>query len=374
MAHLLLSQVSKTYDSGVQALAPVDLEVKDGQLIVLVGPSGCGKSTLLRIIAGLEASSGGDLLLDGISVTKMAPKDRDVAMVFQSYALYPHLTVRQNLEFGLKMRGVPKIDRHREVESVADLLGLQTLLERRPPQLSGGQQQRVALGRAIVRRPKLFLLDEPFSNLDATLRASTRTELLRLHRRLRATTIFVTHDQVEAMSMADVLVVLKDGKLQQIGAPLDVYRRPANQFVAQFIGFPPMNLIDGIVCRNGRAVDVLGTTLPTPIPSSDGQRITLGLRAEHVALAGTSDAGDHSVAAKIILLEPLGNEILTTCLAGGQDLVMRLPASMAVRLGQEVRLSLRLDNAIWFDHRSGKRLDLLDSGARHSLNEVTLQE
>ncbi len=374
MAQLSLRRVSKTYDSGVQALYPVDLEVADGQLVVLVGPSGCGKSTLLRIIAGLEQSTGGELLIDGQPVTNTPPKDRDVAMVFQNYALYPHLTVRQNLEFALKMRGVPSADRDREVTMVAELLGLNELLNRRPPQLSGGQQQRVALGRAIVRRPKLFLLDEPFSNLDATLRASTRTELLRLHRRLHATTVFVTHDQIEAMSMADVLMVLKAGVVQQIGAPLDVYRRPANQFVAQFIGFPPMNLIEGSVCEGGHAVEVLGTRVPNPTRvCSDGDRVTLGLRAEHIATVAGKNLGssDHIVTGKVILLEPLGNEILTTCLAGGQDLITRIPVSAPLRLGQEVRLALSMNEAVWFDPASG---DSLQPAAGNALNEVALQE
>lgn len=375
MAHLSLSQVSKTYDSGVQALSPVDLEVFDGQLVVLVGPSGCGKSTLLRILAGLETSTTGSLLLDGRALSEIPPKDRDVAMVFQSYALYPHLTVRQNLEFGLKMRGVPPADRHREVESVADLLGLHTLLQRRPPQLSGGQQQRVALGRAIVRRPKLFLLDEPFSNLDATLRASTRTELLRLHRRLRATTILVTHDQVDAMTMADLLVVMNKGKIQQVGRPLDVYRRPANQFVAQFIGFPPMNLIDGIVCGGGTAIDVLGTKVASPTPALDGQRLTLGLRAENITLTAGPAGRDRVVAAKVLLLEPLGNEILFTCLAGGQDVTIRLPSSSNLQPGDEIQLSLDLDNAVWFHPETELALPhSLDSAAGHALNEVALQQ
>ncbi len=357
MAHLSLSQVSKTYDSGVQALSPVDLEVADGQMVVLVGPSGCGKSTLLRIIAGLESCTGGTLSLDGVPFTHTPPRDRDVAMVFQSYALYPHLTVRQNLEFALKMRRVPTAERDHQVANVSELLGLQTLLDRRPPQLSGGQQQRVALGRAIVRRPKLFLLDEPFSNLDATLRASTRTELLRLHRRLGATTIFVTHDQVEAMSMADVLVVLKDGKVQQIGAPLDVYRLPANPFVAQFIGFPPMNLIEAVVTGSDPSAEALGTRFPAPVTSRHGDRITLGLRAEDISLASSGLSADHLISAKVVLLEPLGNEILTTCLAVGHDLVMRLPSSTCLRVGQEVRLAIRLENAVWFDAASGHRLN-----------------
>ncbi len=353
MAQLSLIDVAKTYGSGVQALWPINLEVSDGQMVVLVGPSGCGKSTLLRIIAGLESSTGGFLLIDGVPVTHTPPKDRDVAMVFQNYALYPHLTVRENLEFGLKMRGTPRAERNRQVASAAELLGLDKLLDRRPPQLSGGQQQRVALGRAIVRRPKLFLLDEPFSNLDATLRASTRTELLRLHRRLHATTVFVTHDQIEAMSMADVLVVMKDGKVQQVGAPLDVYRCPANQFVAQFIGFPAMNLIDGVVSAGGNIVDVLGTSVPSPGGTSPGDRVTLGLRAEHIAVHRSGSVPGHVVSAKVILLEPLGNEILTTCLAGGQDLIMRLPSSTNLRPGHEVRLALSLEDAVWFNSESG---------------------
>ena len=327
--------------------------MKDGQFVVLVGPSGCGKSTLLRIIAGLEQPTGGSISLDGSPVDHLPAKERDVAMVFQNYALYPHFTVRQNLEFGLKMRGMRTPDRVREVDQVADLLHLTGLLDRRPPELSGGQQQRVALGRAIVRRPKLFLMDEPFSNLDATLRASTRTELLRLHRRLRATTIFVTHDQVEAMSMADVLVVLKDGKVQQIGAPLDVYRRPANRFVAQFIGSPPMNLLECTVGPDGQTVQIDGCRLPaSPRMLRPGDPLTLGLRAEHICLYKDQDEPGWIAPAKVILLEPLGNEVLATCLLGGQDVVLRLPASSTVQVGQEVRLALHLEEAVWFEEDS----------------------
>ncbi len=358
MAELSLNGVSKTYDSGVQALSPVHLKVEDGQFVVLVGPSGCGKSTLLRMIAGLESVSSGVLALDGVPINDLPPKSRDVAMVFQNYALYPHLTVSQNLEFSLKMRGVARDERRRAITSAAELLQLTELLDRRPSQLSGGQQQRVALGRAIVRRPKLFLLDEPFSNLDATLRASTRTELIRLHRRIRTTTIFVTHDQVEAMSMADVLVVLQGGNVQQIGAPLDVYRRPANRFVAQFIGSPPMNLIEVNFGHGGHEVEIAGHRLPAPSNLSANRRnVTLGLRAEHVQLRPSGSASDRSLfPAKVILLEPLGNEILATCLLGGQDLTIRLPASATVRPGQDVWLALDLDQAVWFDGESGVSL------------------
>ena len=350
MAHLSLRRVSKTYDSGVKALQPVDLEVTDGQLAVLVGPSGCGKSTLLRIIAGLEAPTSGQVLIDDAEVTNTQPKDRDVAMVFQNYALYPHMTVRENLGFALKMRGTPAEQRSREVDAVAELLELKDMLDRRPPQLSGGQQQRVALGRAIVRRPKLFLFDEPFSNLDATLRASTRTELLRLHRRLQATAVFVTHDQVEAMTMADVLVVMKGGRVLQIGAPLEVYRRPANLFVAQFIGFPPMNLLNPEALR-----------LDLEEPPGAGKPI-LGLRAEHVTIIANESAAlpspNHvAVSAKVMLLELLGNEILVNCLVGGQDLVTRISTSITLSPGQDVRLSLDMSEAVWFDRDSGEVME-----------------
>ena len=346
MAHLSLRRVSKIYDSGVKALQPVDLEVTDGQLVVLVGPSGCGKSTLLRIVAGLEAPTSGQVLIDGAEVTNTQPKDRDVAMVFQNYALYPHMTVRENLGFALKMRGIPAEQRLREVNAVAELLELEGMLDRRPPQLSGGQQQRVALGRAIVRRPKLFLFDEPFSNLDATLRASTRTELLRLHRKLNATAVFVTHDQVEAMTMADVLVVMKDGKVLQIGAPLEVYRRPANLFVAQFIGFPPMNLLKP---------EVLPLNVQPPVAG----KVIMGLRAEHLTLVANegaaTPASNHAVvSAKVMLSELLGNEILMTCLVGGQDVVIRVPASTALHPGQDARLSLDMNKAVWFHPDSGE--------------------
>ncbi len=360
MAKLSLQAVSKTYRNGVQALSPVDLNVDDGQFVVLVGPSGCGKSTLLRIIAGLEELTTGSLLLDEVLINDLPPKNRDVAMVFQNYALYPHLTVQENLEFSLRMRNVAREQRRREVIRIAEMLQLTELLNRKPSQLSGGQQQRVALGRAIVRRPKLFLLDEPFSNLDATLRASTRTELIRLHRRIRTTTIFVTHDQVEAMSMADVLVVMKDGKVQQVGAPLDVYRYPVNRFVAQFIGSPPMNLLEVSAGDEGRTIEIAGHRFPTPpnLRSIRGN-ITLGLRAEHIQVANPNESRPAAFLApsKLILLEPLGNESLATCLVGGQDLIVRVPAASPVRPGQEVWLALDLSQAVWFDSLSGSTLD-----------------
>jgi len=377
MADLSISGVSKTYGSGVHALYPTDLEVKNGQLVVLVGPSGCGKSTLLKILAGLEQATGGTIRIDGAAVDHVPPKARDVAMVFQNYALYPHLTVRDNLAFGLKMRGVSAPERRAEVQAIAELLQLSDLLDRRPAELSGGQQQRVAVGRAIVRRPKVFLLDEPFSNLDATLRAGTRTELLKLHRQLNATTILVTHDQVEAMTMADVLVVMKDGRVQQIGPPLEVYRQPSNQFVAQFIGFPPMNLLQ--VTAAGSTLEVAGQRFRNPFPATpDGTRLSLGLRAEHIRLlsSGSPTVDEIVLPARLALLEPLGNETLATCAIGAQDVILRLPAAAVLLPDQDIQLALNLREAVWFSPATGERIfgaPSLQAGARNALDKVALQ-
>lgn len=380
MADLSLQGISKTYASGVHALWPTDLKVNNGSLVVLVGPSGCGKSTLLKIIAGLEQATTGSIFLDGAQVDAVAPMARDVAMVFQSYALYPHLTVRQNIEFGLKMRGVPSAKRKEEVDAVGSLLELDLLMERRPAQLSGGQQQRVALGRAIVRRPKVFLLDEPFSNLDATLRAGTRTELLRLHRQLNATTVLVTHDQVEAMTMADVLVVMKDGRVQQAGHPLEVYRDPANSFVAQFIGLPPMNLLPAAIVAGGTVIEIAGQRCPNPFPSwKNGLQFTLGLRAEHIRPAAARESGQFhpGFAAKLAILEPLGHETIATCFVGGQDVKLRLPPATTFHPGQELQLTFRPGDAIFFDRETGVRIasahSSLQPASGDALHKETLQ-
>ncbi len=385
MADLTLQGVSKAYPSDVHALHSTDLTVQDGQLMVLVGPSGCGKSTLLKIIAGLEAPSTGSLYLDGQCVNQTPPQSRDVAMVFQNYALYPHLTVRENLGFGLKMRGMAASVRLREVAAVAELLQLTPLLDRKPGQLSGGQQQRVALGRAIVRRPKLFLLDEPFSNLDATLRSETRTELLKLHRQLHATTILVTHDQVEAMTMADVLVVLKDGYVQQVGPPLDVYRSPANTFVAQFIGSPPMNLLPVTITAGGASMEFAGQRFANPMTGvSHGTRLTLGLRAEHIRwLPGAVvPQPPASLSAKLDFLEPLGHETIGTCTVGEHTLLTRMPPSVPLSAGQEIHLALDLPEAAWFHPETGVSLtqesilpegQLLETGSGQTLYKVGLQ-
>ena len=324
MAELILDKLSKTYRGDICAVKPTDLQVGDAEFIVLVGPSGCGKTTLLRMIAGLETPSSGTLTLDGKVLNHVAPKDRDLAMVFQSYALYPHLTVRQNLEFGLRMRKVPSSVSDEAVQQAAEMLDIVSLLDRRPGQLSGGQRQRVALGRAVVRKPKLFLFDEPLSNLDAQLRTTTRAELLKLQRRLQTTTIYVTHDQLEAMSMADRLIIMKDGVIQQQGPPLELYRRPANRFVASFIGTPPINILP-VTLIDGDEIFIENQMLRLPSPSGHIGQFFLGVRPEHfkLTLAGQQSPNTY-VTAIIDFLEPLGNEILATCSVGSSCIIVRL--------------------------------------------------
>ena len=373
MSELALRQISKTYANGICALKPTDLEIKDAEFVVLVGPSGCGKSTLLRIIAGLETSTSGDLLLDERSLVGTPPKNRDVAMVFQSYALYPHMTVRQNLEFGLRMRDVPTKIRKIEVEQVAEMLELTSLLERRPAQISGGQQQRVALGRAIVRRPKLFLFDEPLSNLDAKLRTSTRSELIKLQRQLGITSIYVTHDQLEAMSMADKLVVMKDGVAQQVGRPLDIYRHPANQFVASFLGAPPMNVVPAVL-RNNRQLEVGNQALNVPCEMEHTGRISLGLRPEDFRIASYGSAKANALRGQISLVEPLGSETLLTFAVGAHDLVARIPSETQFRIGDQIALQIDWQRVLAFDQNSGISLGpLLKPSSRNSLYDVTLE-
>src|SRR3954470_792718 len=280
MAGITINRVEKTYPGNIRAVDKVSLEVRDGEFLVLVGPSGCGKTTLLRMIAGLEDISGGAISIGDHVVNDVPPADRDIAMVFQNYALYPHMTVRRNMAFGLELRKVPKDEIDRRVGGAAETLGLAALLERKPKELSGGQRQRVALGRAIVRQPRGFLFDEPLSNLDAKLRVQMRAELKRLHRSLRTTTVYVTHDQEEAMTLGDRVVVMKDGVTQQLGKPLDVYERPANRFVAGFMGSPPMNLIPGRIV--GECFEGAGLRLKLPYPAPPAADAVLGLRPEHL--------------------------------------------------------------------------------------------
>src|SRR5205814_8370934 len=281
MADVTFTSVAKRYGD-VSVIEQLNLHIRDHELMVLVGPSGCGKSTALRMIAGLEDVSAGTISIGGRVVNDLAPKDRDIAMVFQSYALYPHMSVRENLEFGLRMRKVPAPERAKRVASAAEILGMSHLLERRPKDLSGGQRQRIAVGRAIVRKPAVFLFDEPLSNLDAKLRVQMRAEITRLQQTLGTTSVYVTHDQVEAMTMGHRITVLREGKIQQIGTPGEVYEHPANVFVAQFIGTPPMNLLHATV--NGATLQGDGIALPLRLPLAEGRRVIAGIRPEHLGL------------------------------------------------------------------------------------------
>jgi len=302
---IVLDKISKTFQGGVAAVDDISLTIADGEFLVLVGPSGCGKSTLLRIIAGLEEATHGTLLIDGVDVTDLPPRERDVAMVFQSYALYPHMSVRDNLGYGLKVRGTPKAEVSKRVEEVAKVLGLEQLLGRRPAALSGGQRQRVAMGRAMVREPKAFLMDEPLSNLDAKLRVGMRTQLSALHARLRTTTIYVTHDQVEAMTLGERVAVLRDGRIQQVASPQELYAQPANLFVAAFIGSPAMNLVQAEV-----AADTLrfgGYALPLPADAVPAQgRVIAGLRPEAFEDAAFADASLPRIDVHVEVVEELG--------------------------------------------------------------------
>src|SRR6476659_10120820 len=288
MASVEIRQVDKYFGS-THILHAVEIDIPDGEFVVLVGPAGCGKSTLLRMVAGLEEITKGEIAIGGRVVNTVPPKDRDIAMVFQNYALYPHMTVRQNMAFSLKLAKAPQTTIDERVGRAASILGLETLLDRFPRQLSGGQRQRVAMGRAIVRDPQVFLFDEPLSNLDANLRVQMRTEIKELHQRLKTTTVYVTHDQIEAMTMADKIVVMHDGLVEQIGAPLELYDKPKNQFVAGFIGSPAMNMLHGTIRANGTAVFEAGGGIAFPIgtapPGSDGRAVIYGVRPEHFALA-----------------------------------------------------------------------------------------
>jgi ABC-type sugar transport system ATPase subunit len=340
----------------VTALAPLDLTIDPGELVVLVGPSGCGKTTILRLIAGLEDASAGEVWIGGREVSAVEPADRDIAMVFQHYALYPHLSVADNLAFGLRMRRTPAPDVARRVEQAARVLGLESLLDRKPGQLSGGQRQRVALGRAIVREPRVFLFDEPLSNLDAQLRAGMRHELAALHRRLATTMVFVTHDQVEAMTLGGRIAVLDRGVLQQYGPPLEVYRRPVNLFVARFVGTPEINSADG---RTGGPADrvfrcgAFRVALERDVPAGD---ITLAVRPEDIALVA-AEAADADFAVIVDRLEPLGNELLVH-VTRDPDVrwVVRARADWPGRAGETVGLRLDGPGVHLFDSATGDRL------------------
>jgi multiple sugar transport system ATP-binding protein len=364
MADLKLQNVSKVYAGGVRAVTGVNVEIADGELVVLVGPSGCGKSTLLRMIAGLEEISGGKLLIDGNVVNQVHAKDRDIAFVFQNYALYPHMTVAENMAFGLKMRKLAKDEIERRIRAAAELLGLTPYLDRKPGALSGGQRQRVAVGRAIVRQPKLFLFDEPLSNLDAKMRVGMRAELIKLHKRLKATMVYVTHDQVEAMSMGDRLIVMRDGVVQQIGAPLDIYHHPANQFVAGFIGSPPMNFIDTEIEQRGEDYFFVSDGLNLKIPESKKQALAEAFRPGHAkAVLGIRPEDMHeksgdgqAVKAQVEILEPLGGEVIATCSLGRNEIVARLSPRTQAKSEAPIELVFDLERAKLFDPATGKAI------------------
>ncbi len=338
MATLELENIVKRFDA-VQVVHGVDLRVEDGEFCVFVGPSGCGKSTLLRMIAGLEAITSGEIRIDGMRVNEVSAAGRGLAMVFQSYALYPHMTVRQNLSFGLENIKTPAAGIEARVAEAARMLQIEPLLQRRPGQLSGGQRQRVAIGRAVVREPRIFLFDEPLSNLDAELRVQMRVELADLHARIGNTMIYVTHDQTEAMTMADKIVVLRDGRIEQTGAPLDLYNRPANRFVAGFIGSPRMNFLEATLAEpDAASIDGLPPVrLKAPVSSiARGAHLTYGIRPEHVRLVGEADS---AVAATATSVEQLGSDSYLYCqLQGGQMLTVHHPGQTSARRGDAVHL------------------------------------
>ncbi len=359
MASVEIRKVDKMFGS-TQVLFGVDIDIADGEFVVLVGPSGCGKSTLLRMIAGLEEVTRGEILIGGRVVNNVPPKDRDIAMVFQNYALYPHMTVRENMAFSLKLAKAPRSVIEERVGRAAQILGLTELLDRYPRQLSGGQRQRVAMGRAIVRDPQVFLFDEPLSNLDAKLRVQMRTEIKALHQRLQTTAVYVTHDQIEAMTMADRIVVMQLGRVEQIGAPLELYDRPANLFVAGFIGSPAMNFFDATLRREGGtpvAVAKDGTVLPLPpdAPGEDGREIVYGIRPEHLELAG--EAGVHAIPARVEVVEPTGAEILVVVTIAGQEAQVLFRERHPFRPGEMLQLAPRLQQVHLFDRRTGRRLE-----------------
>ena len=361
MSGVKFEQVIKVYDNGVTVVHGIDLEIHSGEFVVFVGPSGCGKSTLMRMVAGLEAISGGTISIDGRVVNHLPPRERDIAMVFQDYALYPHKSVFDNLAFGLKLRKFPKADIEKRVNDAAAILKIEHLLDRKPRALSGGQRQRVAMGRAIVRQPKLFLFDEPLSNLDALLRSEMRTEIKKLHQRIGATTIYVTHDQVEAMTLAQRIVVLSAGRIMQVGTPDEIYNQPVSKFVAGFTGSPPMNFLTAtIAVVDGKACVALGNSAQRlALPAHEdyyrtlaGRQVTFGIRPEDIGIE-RSGSNDVRLEARVVVIEPLGAETLVTLACEGGELVGRLPPEVPFAPGQQTGVWVNMDKFHLFDTASG---------------------
>ena len=356
MAQVRLNDINKHYDT-FHAVKDVNLEIQDKEFVVLVGPSGCGKTTTLRMIAGLEAITSGEVRIGDTVVNELPPMDRDIAMVFQNYALYPHMSVYDNMAFGLKMRKFERAEIDSRVRSAADILGIEQLLARKPRQLSGGQRQRVALGRAIVRHPQVFLFDEPLSNLDAKLRVQMRVELKKLHERLGTTAIYVTHDQVEAMTLGDRVVVMKDGWVQQVGGPMELYNAPANKFVAGFIGSPAMNFapVRIVSADGGLWAEAEGLRVRVPPAMADrlgrhaGGTVTLGIRPEDLHIAGPADQADHGLDAHVEVIEQLGSEILLDVKVGPVSMVAAVEPTVRTRVHETLRLALNPDRLHFFD-------------------------
>jgi multiple sugar transport system ATP-binding protein len=350
MADLAIRNLVKRYDK-TEVLHGISLDVEDGEFVVFVGPSGCGKSTTLRLIAGLEDATQGEIAIGGRVVNNLEPKDRDIAMVFQNYAIYPHMTVRKNIGFGLRTAKMSKADKEARIDEVAGILGMTDLLARKPSQLSGGQRQRVAIGRAMVRDPAVFLFDEPLSNLDAQLRTQMRLEIKKLHQRVGNTIIFVTHDQVEAMTMADRIVIMKDGHIQQVGTPAEVYHKPANTFVARFIGAPSMNMLSGTVA-NGALRMTSGSTLELGDNLPEGRDVTVGVRPEDLHPGD----GPALVRGPVTVREPLGHETLIYVGAEGQEVIAKADGRTPPEVGEEVTLTAALDTLHIFDAATGDAL------------------
>lgn len=369
MATLDLKQIRKTYrNADNETLKGIDISIDSGEFLILVGPSGCGKSTLMNTIAGLENISSGEIVIDGVDVAQVEPKDRDIAMVFQSYALYPNMTVRGNIAFGLKIRKMPQDEIDAEVNRVAEMLQIEQLLDRKPSQLSGGQRQRVAMGRALARRPKLYLFDEPLSNLDAKLRVEMRHQIKRLHQKLNTTIVYVTHDQIEAMTLADRIAVMKDGELQQLGTPQEIYTKPNNMFVAGFMGSPSMNFIKTMVDLDedqNPIIKVTGTAeqehhirLPQSMRDQDGKELVIGLRPEHIT---EQEGDDVSATTKLDLqlevLEPTGPDTIAMVKVNDQEVACRLSPEFEVSVGQMAPLHFDLSKAVFFDAQTEARID-----------------
>lgn len=358
MGHVSLKKVEKIYPNGVKAVKGIDLEVRDREFMVLVGPSGCGKSTTLRMVAGLETISHGTVQIGDRVVNNVPPKERDIAMVFQNYALYPHMTVRANMSYGLKMRRYKKDDIIRRVNNAAEILGITELLDRRPKALSGGQRQRVAVGRAIVRKPQVFLFDEPLSNLDAKMRVSMRAEISKLHKRLESTIMYVTHDQVEAMTMGSRICVMNEGEIQQVDTPMAIYSKPANRFVAGFIGSPPMNFFEGqLTTENGATVFSAAGLKLTVAPehaeslqSHVGSDVTLGMRASDIQLSADG------INADIELVEPMGDETCLYCMLADQPLTIKISGTQTVP-EKHLTCAFQMERAHFFDALTNQRIN-----------------